>query len=354
MGKRKKKSNTLPLPKKLSQALMYGLFFLLASSAYWFNEKISETQLPVEGAPVELYANQTEDDLTQTFSQAIASAKESILLLIYSLTDPTVIKQLKAKADQGVQVRVISDAKASPYMEDKLGDKIDVLRRFSKGLMHLKILVVDKRLIWLGSANMTGESLRLHGNLVEGIESPALAEEVWARASSMNQENVACGHCYRAVQAGDQKVELWFLPNNPPAVDRIISLLRSAKKTIRVAMFTFTRYDLARELIAAVKRGVRVEVVIDNASGKGASAKVVQLLASNGVPVALSTSQGLLHHKFAYIDETILVNGSANWTKSAFTVNDDCFMVVDPLTEKQQRFLNALWKVVAYESEPVH
>jgi cardiolipin synthase len=69
------------------------------------------------------------------------------------------------------------------------------------------------------------------------------------------------------------------------------------------------------------------------------------------IPGRLNTGNKLLHYKFAYIDETILVNGSANWTNAAFKVNDDYFIVLYPLTPEQQAKMNKLWSVIVKESE---
>ena len=42
-----------------------------------------------------------------------------------------------------------------------------------KGLMHKKIVVIDKRLIFLGTANLTTTSLRHHANVMGlGLRSP--------------------------------------------------------------------------------------------------------------------------------------------------------------------------------------
>ncbi len=74
------------------------------------------------------------------------------------------------------------------------------------------------------------------------------------------------------------------------------------------------------------------------------------MLEKGGIPVHLSTGQGLLHYKFAYIDEKILINGSANWTAAAFKDNDDFFLVIHPLTDKQtltdqqKNKMSELWK----------
>ncbi len=156
---------------------------------------------------------------------------------------------------------------------------------------------------------------------------------------------------HRDFIVGGQKLELWFFPDDVHGVQRLVELIRTAKKTVRVAMFTWTRRDLAQAIIAAKQRGVDAEVVIDSQSGKGASAQIVNLLHKSGVPVGLSQGNALLHHKFLYIDGETLVNGSANWTKAAFTKNDDCFIILHGLTEIQKKQMDSLWEVIRAESK---
>ena len=50
------------------------------------------------------------------------------------------MQALRQKSAEGVSVKVICDAKASPNIIQKLDPKIEVVRRFAKGLMHLKVL----------------------------------------------------------------------------------------------------------------------------------------------------------------------------------------------------------------------
>ncbi len=82
-------------------------------------------------------------------------------------------------------------------------------------------------------------------------------------------------------------------------------------------MFTWTRMDFAHAVIEAANRGISVDVVIDSNQGKGASSRIVDLFKNSKVNVALSQGGPLLHHKFLYIDNNLLVNGSANWTRDA-------------------------------------
>ena len=120
--------------------------------------------------------------------------------------------------------------------------------------------------------------------------------------------------------------------------------MRHANQTIRVAIFTLTHPSLIDELILAHRRGVEVTLVIDMHSGLGASAQAVQALQKAGIKILFSQGVQLLHHKFVYIDEQLLLTGSANWTKAAFTKNSDCLILLHNLTQEQKSFMNYLWK----------
>lgn len=346
----KKKSSLFQLPfRKISlSGLFLTLFFFLFTigADLQFSTAL---KIPTSDSSVELYSNQTDDNLTDLFTQAIEQTKESITLVIYALTDYEIIQALNKKCKEGIPVYIVCDAKASPGISRRIPDAT-IIKRFGEGLMHQKILIIDRRQIWMGSANFTMSSLGVHGNLVIGLDHPALAEVLISRSLSMDEEGAVTApilHC--CTRAGSQNLELWVLPDDPTAVDRVIQLIRSAEKSIKVAMFTWTRVDFAKEIIDAAKRGIDVEVVIDRNSGKGASSKIVKMLDEAGVCVHLSTCKGLLHHKFAYIDNT-LVNGSANWTQAAFKTNDDYFLIIDSLTDEQKVKMGQLWERIRQES----
>lgn len=329
-------------------ALMAWIFYQLGSH---YLQRSQPTKLPASNAPFEIYSNQTQDDLTHLYQHAIESAKESITLVIYALTDPQIIQALQTKSESGVPVYIVYDAQASSDISHRL-PRATIVKRMGKGLMHQKILIVDNREIWLGSANLTTSSLNLHNNLIMSINNPSLAEALTKRAKSMDEVGDNSLLLHRETTSGSQNLELWVLPDDPDAAGRLNDLFRSAKKSIKVAMFTWTRADFAEELVAAAKRGIHVEVVIDRYSGKGASSKIVRLLEQNGVTIKLSSANKLMHHKFAYVDDTILVNGSTNWTYSAFNENDDYFIVMYPLTSEQQLKMNKIWNLILKDSEP--
>lgn len=350
--KKKKRSGTKKSPRKKIKKFTVGtLIALIAAALIWTQNNFKESPPPQPGEPASLYANQTKDNLVNTFCSAIDSAKESVSLVVYALTDPHVIAALKKKSQEGVNVRVVCDAQASPYITRKLGPAISTIRRFGPGLMHQKMLVIDNKQTWIGSANMTTDSLTSHGNLVLAFDNSHLASLVTKKAHSLQTEGKAPAFPHEELNIGNQNVELWFLPDNKDASLRLKQLIRTAQKTIRVAMFTWTRLDLANTIADAARRGVDCEIVIDHYSGKGASAPVVDFFKTKGMKVGLSRGGPLLHHKFLYIDGKTLVNGSANWTKAAFSKNDDCFMILHDLNEQQRSQMDTLWQVIYTEAE---
>lgn len=352
--KRSPRLNAGSILKKSSFSALIALFIFIIfklAETFQFPLDSQPIHLPAQHSPLKLYSNQTNDNLTSLYTSAIESANASIIFVIYALIDSEIIQALNKKTDSGIPVHLVCDAKASLGISRKI-PKATIVKRLGKGLMHQKILIIDQQQVVLGSANMTTDSLRVHGNLVMAMHHPPLACTLTEKALSMDEEGHSQKLPHLETFIASQKIELWMLPDDHiKAVQRMIELFRSAKKTIRVAMFTWTRNDFTQELIAAAKRGVKVEAVVDRYSGSGASSQTIRLLCQAKIPVRLNTGQGLLHHKFAWIDNEILVNGSANWTQSAFKANDDVFIILHSLSQEQKTKMNHLWEHLQRKSE---
>ncbi len=348
----KKKRRTPPRAKS-PKSLIATFIGIVIALMVLVSDQVSAIRLPQGQGPVELYSNQAGDDLRTTIVKAIETAQDTIVMAVYSLNDNKIIKALKAKADAGVEVYVVVDIKASPQAHKALGPNVTTIRRSSAGLMHLKILLVDSKQVWVGSANMGYESLRIHGNLMIAMENEPLAKCLDKFLRDMPDAGPitqACAAPLRFAQEG-QDGDLWMLPDSKQALKTLLGLLNNAQESIEVAMFTWTHPAITDAIIAAKMRGVKVTVVIDSNQGAGSGSEAVEKLRSSGVTTYLSRGEGLLHYKMAIIDEATLVIGSANWTRSAFTRNDDCFVVLWPLTTNQQDYLRRLWGVIVHESD---
>jgi len=331
--------------KNLQAALWSAAFALLIIAFLFILEALSSVELPKRGETALLYSTEESGNLTPLFLKAMGRAERSIDLFVYTLTDRAILAEMRRKAENGVAVSASYDRKASPKAKRRLGRKIRTIPYDGPGLMHRKALIIDDALVLLGSANMTEASLRLHGNLLLAFYSREAAEAL--KGDAPEQRPVA-------FSVAGQKMELWLLPEmGKEAVSRILQLIESAKKTLRVAMFTWTRQDFAEAVVRSRLRGVDVETALDRETAGGASRRIVKLLKKGAVPIYLNRGAGLLHHKFLYIDSKTLINGSANWTKAAFTQNRDCFIVLHELTKSQQQEMDALWERILENSNSI-
>lgn len=320
------------------------LFLVLFTVIVYYTSLPERTPLPEENGPICLYSNQAGGNLQKTFTDAILSAKESIVCIIYSLSDEEIIAALRQKAEEGVRVLVVHDPVATQNTAFKLGPKVELIARRKKGLMHHKLLAIDGKKSWFGSSNLTRDSLLLHANLVLGVDSPLLAKSIEEKARGKKERRIL------KIEVQEQTLELLYLPDCPEALVKLQEALQTAKKTIKVAMFTFTHPALVQSLVDAHKRGVEVQVVLDHDSSRQTSKKAYVRLLREGVPVRVSRRDGLLHEKVAIIDDNLLVAGSTNWTKAAFTNNDEALLLLHPLTPEQKLFLDTFWKTTLQES----
>ncbi len=315
-------------PRRKSLFRWFGTIALL-TLVFFFQEERSSTPT----TPVQLYASICNDDLRTAFLSAIARAHSSLDVTIYSLTDPKIIEALNRQAAAGIEVRIRHDPSTSQFGFHSLSHLVNCSPLKVSGLMHQKILIVDDKEVWIGSANWTTSSLKLHDNLVTSLQSREFARTLLASKE------------HHHFSLAGQRFEYWDFPRDrKPGYERLHQLLRGAEKSIRVAMYTWTHLGLADALIAAKERGVEVEVILDRGQAKGVGKKVTAALESAGIKLWVSGGGRLLHHKFAWIDEKILINGSANWTQSAFSRNRDCFLVLHDLTEDQLKKIERTWR----------
>lgn len=124
----------------------------------------------------------------------------------------------------------------------------------------------------------------------------------------------------------------------------LVRLLRNARKSIDICVFTITDDRLASAILAAHERGVAVRIITDNdkAEDKGSD---IYRLGRAGVRVRVDRSEHHMHHKFAVFDQTTLVTGSYNWTRSAAEYNRENLVVSDDvkLTRPYQKNFDGFW-----------
>ena len=288
-------------------AVLAGLFFLL------YTLHIS---LPTSKKPYRLYSTDQGDDLKEVLKKSIRRSRESITLHTYAVTDLGILSLLKKKAQEGVEIHLTYHQKTSPNLH-LLEEKNFYFHPVQeKGLMHEKIWIIDKELLFLGSTNLTPSSLKIHTNLMVGLYAPSLAKTLSSTRPSKITGRI-----------GDRDLLYFSLPSQE-ALKTLLSTLDQAKKVVKISLFTFTHPLLVEKLIKLHERGIQVFVTLDGTTAQGASKEAKKRLEEAHVRVKVSTGRALFHHKSAEIDNKIFIIGSANWTKSAFNKNRDFILFI--------------------------
>ena len=105
-----------------------------------------------------------------------------------------------------------------------------------------------------------------------------------------------------------------------------LDMLRLAKASVDIAMYSFTDRELADELCRLARTGVRVRVYRDwseyqQEMQRGQS--VTPALLAAGVQVKVKAGRDLMHLKTYAIDGELLRTGSANWSPTGLKRQDN-------------------------------
>lgn len=203
-----------------------------------------------------------------------------------------------------------------------------------KGIMHNKVFVIDKRIVWTGSTNISSSGIGgYNANVMSRIDNPKIAELYSKEISQMNLQEKF--HQAKSVIPNNEKITIdkntvisvYFLPKHKPVEKEIRPLLQNAKNRIYVPMFYLTHNDIIQDLIEAKqKRHIDIRVILDASGAKNLYTKHY-LLRQAGIPVKVENWGGKMHMKSAIIDDVFIL-GSMNWTKSGTTNNDENLVII--------------------------
>jgi phosphatidylserine/phosphatidylglycerophosphate/cardiolipin synthase-like enzyme len=124
----------------------------------------------------------------------------------------------------------------------------------------------------------------------------------------------------------------------------IISQIRSARSSIRICVFTISDNEITNEIIAAHKRNISIKIITDNDKSFDLGSDI-ELLSKRGLKIKIDRSDSHMHHKFCLIDNTELITGSYNWTRSAAERNQENIIVSQnqSLIKKFNKEFEKLW-----------
>ncbi|MES2982048.1 MAG: phospholipase D-like domain-containing protein [Verrucomicrobiota bacterium] len=288
----------------------------------------------------------------------IARAKETICFetFIYwsgEMTERFSIA-LSAKAREGVKVHVLIDGMGCDCVKGEslrrmreAGVELEVYHLHTHNLTnvnqrtHRKLLVIDGKQgftggvgiadEWMGDANTPDNWRDTHYQ----VDGPAVAQiqaaflDNWMKTHA----TVLHGDAYFPLieEQGPHRCQMFkSSPMEGSESARLMYLLSitAAEKSLRVGNAYFVPDDLVTEaLIAAVRRGVEVEVLLpgkyqDSGPVRAASRHRWGKLLENGVRI-FEYEPTMYHRKVMIIDDLWVSVGSANFDNRSFRLNDE-------------------------------
>jgi phosphatidylserine/phosphatidylglycerophosphate/cardiolipin synthase-like enzyme len=338
--------------------------------------------------------------------QSISQAKTSVQFSMYTFSRKPIFEALIAAIDRGVRVQGVMDraqfkttkdyCKAggcnilveglgadwlSLSLKDRLervsqlplyrdGTNTDKLATVIEGLnqgsgirplpggdrlVHNKYILVDDKNLLSGSGNWSSTAVSVNiENLVsyDREDFPEILTGIkcsfdllWQGDPNLISQKIsACqsiDHLYLSPSPRDDA--------GPQA--RILKAINDATSQIDIAMHHLADPDVYVALENAARRGIAIRLVVDDDDcNQEPEPKLASLLAAGArmkfVPTTCSIFQ-LSHSKYGIFDRSVVINGSANWSKAGLKKNYENFVVLrDPLiTTSFNNNFETLWNI---------
>ncbi|MEM1971558.1 MAG: phospholipase D-like domain-containing protein, partial [Candidatus Anstonellales archaeon] len=284
---------------------------------------------------------------------AINNAKNKIYAHVYQLEysdditkRPRILLDalVKAKKDRGVDVRISFSDRSLNL--DKLKIFLD-----DNGIPyrirppHAKIVVIDDKIVYIGSSNWRTSSLTYNNennikinNTTIVSNAKAYLDTVWIYSNNWNE--------WRYYD-NPSKQEV-FITNG--YYDSVLDALNKAKSKIRLIMKFWDRYssdpnhtasNLTRALVGAKERGVDVQVIIDDT----VPTSVRDYLNNNGIPTKLDPSASQSTHAKSILIDNELYIGSHNWSGGETSTHEACIKTINSkLLDDYLDYFSNLWE----------
>ena len=272
------------------------------------------------------------------FLSFIASAKKSLDVCVYDVSEPGAVAALLDAKSRGVNVRVVTESANTVYKEQGgrpresilqfQAAQIPVVADNRQGLMHCKFIVADGAAVWFGSMNLTVGSIYRDNNNSLFVRSPELAavfETEFKQLFEKNEFDHGAVGTTQPIRVGDTEFTVRFSPGGG-AQAALLDAIRRATNSARFMIFTFTDREVGNLLAKKKQAGLTVEGVFDECQIDYLSE--FRWLGKQGVKTWPDGNQALLHHKVMLLDDDTVCCGSYNFTRSAEGKNNEVLVVL--------------------------
>lgn len=269
----------------------------------------------------------------------IAAAKESIDIAAFEFNLTPVAEALIGAHQRGVAIRWITDDEhgLEADADDGRGQfkmmaqaGIPIHNDERRALMHHKFLIIDRKIVWTGSTNLTINDNFLNNNNAIVIFSNDLAsiytaqfEDMWAGdfGSRSPSDPVA-----QKLLIQGTPVQVLFSPEDN-AISYLIPIIQGAQESVRFMAFSYTHDGLTSAMLDRAANGVDVAGIFETRGSRTTYSALGTLFCAR-LRVRQDGNPRTFHHKVIVVDERLLITGSLNFSDNANEPNNENTLVI--------------------------
>ena len=98
--------------------------------------------------------------------------------------------------------------------------------------------------------------------------------------------------------------------------DAVVNALDHATNSVLVQAYSFTSAPIAKAVVDAHRRGVKVQVILDR-SQRTEKYSEADFLKHSGIPTVIDAQHAIAHNKVIIIDGYVVLTGSFNFSRAA-------------------------------------
>lgn len=148
-------------------------------------------------------------------------------------------------------------------------------------------------------------------------------------------------------------VSVFFSPNGG-CTEAVVREIAAARRSVKIQAYSFTSRDIAEALMKAIKRGVKVQALLDSSNQEGDNEDRYNagvFLHNAGAEVWTDARHAIAHNKIMLIDEATIITGSFNFTNAAEKRNAENLLVIKAFPDLTRKYL-ANWDEHRGHSQP--
>ena len=288
------------------------------------------------------------------------AARETIAFVTFEYNLESTALALARAQRRGVQVRVAIDREgvASAPMGRWAGiverAGIPIAWEPTSAFLHSKFVIIDGRVLWMGSWNATNNDTYRNNNNLLRITVPALIEnyqvefeQIFTRPDPALKRSLTPNP---RLQLGRLRVENYFSPQDQ-AEQYIVARIGAARESIYFLTFSYTSVATTEAMLDRYAAGVTVQGVFERRNARGLGSAYPTLLEAR-VPVLEDGNCYTMHHKLIIIDERTVITGSFNFTNRGNLINAENLLIIDD-REFAAAYLSEFGRVWRQAESPV-